>query len=266
MTFDRRKMLAGMVGFSGAAILPAVAKQHATDDFTHPFANASGAHEEIALLIYPQMTTLDLVGPHHFLSFMGGARIHLVTNQPDLSTVVTDTGIGIQPTMTIADCPQDLDLLFVPGGTGAVSAARDANTIAFLRNRGARARLISSVCTGSLLLGAAGLLRERRATSHWLVVDCLAQFGAKPVHQRVVKDSNVITAAGVSAGLDLGIFLVEQMRGRALAEAAVLVTEYDPNPPLHSGSVATARSEITHAVSNELRGFLEQAKSLSIKA
>ncbi|MEO5867666.1 MAG: DJ-1/PfpI family protein [Sphingomonas sp.] len=268
MTLDRRTMIAGVAGLAGAGALPVMsmaAGMSPQDDFSHPFRNAAGAHEQIALLLYPQMTILDLVGPYHFLCFMGGAKIHLVTNQPTLDPVVSDAGMGIRPSVTMADCPRDLDLVLVPGGTdGTLRAARDASTLAFLRDRGGRARFVSSVCTGSLVLGAAGLLRGKRATSHWNVVDCLAQFGAIPTHRRVVEDGNVITAAGVSAGLDSGVTLVERLRGRPLAEATVLASEYAPEPPLRGGSVGTARPEVRHAIDEALQRFTDQARTLRL--
>lgn len=167
----------------------------ATSDRTRTFA----------LVLYPDMTLLDLVGPLHFLAAIPGARTHLVTTRGDLAPVITDNGVAIVPNSTMRDCPSDLDVLFVPGGlNGTIAAARDAATLEFLRDRSARSRFTSSVCSGSIVLGAAGLLRGRRATSHWCAVEELARFGAIPSHERVVRDGPFITAAGVSAGLDLG--------------------------------------------------------------
>ena len=264
MTIDRREMLAAAAGLAGVTALAATAAGARDGDVTHAFQKRPGRQEQIALVLYPKMTVLDVVGPYHFLCFMSGAKVHLVTNQADLAPVVSDAGMGIIPTSTMADCPRDLDLVFVPGGTdGTLAAARDERTLAFLRDVGGHARFVSSVCTGSLILGAAGLLEGRRATSHWSVVNCLRQFGATPVHERVVEDGNVITAAGVSAGLDSGILLIERIRGRALAEAAVLATEYAPEPPLRGGTVKTARPEIVRAVSGDLRPFVDQAGKLA---
>lgn len=264
---DRRTMLAGAATLAagGASHVPGALETR--EDFAHPFANRGGEPRQIALLIYPGMTALDVLGPYHFMCFMGHARIHLVTNQPGLDLVVSDAGLGVRPTITMADCPAELDLVLVPGGTdGTLRAARDPATIAFLRDRGARARYVSSVCTGSVVLGAAGLLKGRRATSHWTVVDTLSQFGAIPTHRRVVEDGNLITAAGVSAGLDSGIILLERLHGRPLAEAAVLETEYAPDPPLRGGTAATARPEIARAVSEALRSFKTEVETLRIVA
>lgn len=262
MAMARRTLLVTLAAMTASSAFPLVPEE---EDFAHPFKRTSTRPEQIGLMLYPKMTVLDVVGPYHFLCFMGGAKAHLITNQPDLKPVVSDAGMGIQPTTTMADCPLDLDLLFVPGGTdGTLVAARDERTVNFLRDRGTRARFISSVCTGSLVLGAAGLLKGRRATSHWSVVDRLSQFGAIPINRRVVEDGNIITAAGVSAGLDSGILLLNRLRGRPLAEAAVLATQYAPEPSLHGGTTGTARPQIVQAVTEGLRAFSEQASSLRI--
>lgn len=264
---DRRMVLAGAAGVAACGTPAPPMPALAGEDYAHPFANPRGSHEQIGLLLYPGMTALDVLGPYHFLCFMGGAKIHLITNQPEMGLVVSDAGLGVQPTTTMAGCPRDLDLLLVPGGTdGTLRAARDADTIAFLRDRGSRARYVSSVCTGSLVLGVAGLLRGRRATSHWNVVDCLSEFGAVPTRRRVVEDGNLITAAGVSAGLDSGIILLERLRGRALAEAGVLATEYAPDPPLRGGGPLTARPDVVRGVNDALRSFTMEAHKLRLAA
>lgn len=193
--------------------------------------------EQVAILLYPGFTALDVFGPHHFFILMTGARVHLVaeTDQP----VATDSGVRVQPTKSFADCPEKLTVLLVPGGTlGTLSAARNPAVRDFLRSRGAHADWIASVCTGSLILGAAGLLDGYRATSHWLVRDQLKLFGATPVDERVVVDRNRVTGAGVTAGLDFGLTLVERLRGREYAQGVQLISEYDPQPPLDAGSVA----------------------------
>jgi putative intracellular protease/amidase len=221
--------------------------------------------EDIAMLLYPGMTALDFVGPHHFLGMMPGARMHLVTTQADLRPVPSDLGMGIQPTTTMADCPGDLAVLFAPGGIGGtLAAARDRRVLEFMRERGERARYVTSVCTGSLILGAAGLLRGRRATSHFSVVPQLAQFGAIPDRRRVVRDGKVITGAGVSAGLDFGATLVAELRGAPLAEFEVLMSEYAPEPPFQGGRPETARPEIARLVDEVLVGLVEGTRSLQV--
>lgn len=215
------------------------------------------------MLLYPGFTALDLVGPYHFLGGTG-AKVHLVTNQTGMQPVPSDIGMAIQPTATLADCPEDLTLLFIPGGTtGTIAAAQDRATLAFLKHQARSARYVTSVCTGSLVLGAAGLLRGRRATSHWSVVDTLARFGATPVRERVVRDGNLITGAGVSAGMDFGVTVVAELLGRQAAEAGVLIAEYAPEPPFATGSVESAPPELVTLLKQSLSGFVAQAERLA---
>ncbi|HZT03085.1 MAG TPA: DJ-1/PfpI family protein [Steroidobacteraceae bacterium] len=199
-------------------------------------------HDVIAQLVYPNMTALDLVGPHYMFALLMGAKVHLVAKTPD--PVKSDLGLTITPTTTFADCPRDLTVLFAPGGTGAVAAAGDPQTRAFIADRGKRAKYVTSVCTGSLILGAAGLLEGYRATSHWAARDLLADFGAIPTDQRVVRDRNRITGAGVTSGLDFGLTMVSELRDAFYAECAQLLAEYDPHPPFDSGSMHTAPAKV----------------------
>lgn len=224
---------------------------------------AQDGQDHIAMLLYPGFTALDFVGPLHFLGGMGGVTVHLVTNQPDLRPVPSDLGMAIQPTLTMADCPTDLTMLFTPGGTvGTLAAARDGATIEFMRHAASRATYVTSVCTGSLILGVAGALHGRRATSHWSVVPLLSQFGATPERSRVVRDGNVITGAGVSAGIDFGISLVKELRGEMMAEAGVLMAEYAPEPPVSGGTLETARPEISELLQAGLAEFVADASTL----
>lgn len=212
----------------------------------------------IALLAYPAMTALDLIGPHHILSMLPNVRVHLVAKT--LEPITSDLGLVITPSTTFADCPQQLEVLFTPGGTrGTLAAMEDAETLAFMRSRGAQARWITSVCTGSLILGAAGLLQGRRATSHWVARELLAQFGATPVAERVVQDGNVVTGAGVTAGLDFALTLMATMAGTEHARRVQLVAEYDPAPPFDSGSPARAGQATTEAMRTMLAPFVALA-------
>ena len=196
--------------------------------------------EEIAMLCYDGMTMLDLVGPQYFFASMMGARVHLVTKDPNLAPIQGDTGFAIVPTLSLADCPRDLDILFVPGGTaGTVRVMEDRAVIDALADLGGRAAYITGVCTGSMILGQAGLLAGRRATSHWATRHLLPDFGATPVDARVVQDGPVTTAAGVSAGLDFALALVGQIRGQPYAEALQLQAEYAPEPPFTAGTPET---------------------------
>lgn len=221
--------------------------------------------EQIAMLLYPGFTALDFAGPYHFLAGIPGARVHLVTNQDSLAPVRSDLGMAIQPTVTMDECPSDLTLIFAPGGTaGTLAAARDPATIAFVRDRAARATYVTSVCTGSLILGVAGLLAGKRATSHWCTVPLLDQFGAIPERRRVVRDGNLITGAGVSAGMDFGASLVAELRGRSMAEAGILMAEYAPEPPFPGGTLETARPQIAELLTASLAGFVTDAASLRV--
>jgi len=191
---------------------------------------------EIAMLLYPGLTLLDLIGPQTVFSWF--ANIHLVWKTKDL--VISDTGIGIQPSATFQTCPRELDVLFVPGGFGQNAIMGDGEVLAFLADRGGRARCITSVCSGSLLLGAAGLLKGYRATSHWAAREGLSAFGAEPVDARVVVDRNRITGGGVTAGIDFGLVLLAKLRGDEAAKLTQLAMEYDPEPPFNSGSPRNA--------------------------
>jgi cyclohexyl-isocyanide hydratase len=144
------------------------------------------------MLLYPQLTLLDLLGPQTVLS--AHAKIHLVWKTRDM--IRTDTGIGIQPNATLSECPKDLDVLFVPGGPGMNPVMKDPEVLAFLADRGARAKYVTSVCSGSVILGAAGLLRAYKATSHWAAIELLSLFGAERTEGRVVTDRNRITGGG----------------------------------------------------------------------
>lgn len=191
------------------------------------------------MLMYSGMTMLDLVGPLETLSQM--TDVHLVGLTTD--EMISDSGLPFRPTVSIADAPTDVDVLFVPGGEGTAAAMRSTETLEFLADRGARARYVTSVCTGSLVLGAAGLLRGYKATSHWATVHLLTHFGAEPTLGRVVVDRNRLTGGGVTAGIDFGLTLLAEMLGEPAARISQLMLEYDPQPPFDSGSPATADPE-----------------------
>lgn len=198
-------------------------------------------NEKIAMLLYPGFAALDLVGPHYLFSSMMGAEIYLISSANDLAPVKSGEGMQILPSHLQSECPQDLDILFVPGGTdGTVAAMKNPGFIGFIKDRGSRAKYVTSVCTGSLLLGKAGLLKGRKATSHWVTLDLLPELGAIPVKQRVVWDGNVVTGGGVTAGIDFGLQMVAALRGRQYAEAIQLQAEYNPMPPLNAGTPDSA--------------------------
>ncbi len=199
--------------------------------------------EQIAFLIYPEFTALDMVGPHYMLTSLMGATTHLVAKSRDI--VKSDAGLMFQPSATFEDCPADLDIICVPGGTaGTLAAMQDEATIRFLKDRGSRAKFVTSVCTGSLILGAAGLLTGYRATSHWVARSLLPIFGAIPADGRVVRDRNRITGGGVTAGIDFGLALVGQLRDREYAEGVQLLAEYAPEPPYDAGTPQRAPANV----------------------
>jgi cyclohexyl-isocyanide hydratase len=194
----------------------------------------------VAFLLFPGVTQLDLTGPAQVLSRLGNAKVDLVAKT--MEPVATDAGFALLPTATFADVPRT-DLLCVPGGFGTVPAMEDAETLAWIRQVAEDASWITSVCTGSLLLGAAGLLKGYRATCHWASRDQLAWFGAEPVAERVVFDRNRVTGGGVTAGIDFALALVAAIRGEAHARFVQLSLEYDPAPPFDAGSPERADAE-----------------------
>ncbi len=195
--------------------------------------------EQIAILVYPEFTALDALGPHYALAGMMGATVRFVakTLDPVPCEGASKGGFWVKPHLTFADVPERLDLLLVPGGlTGTFAAIEDPSVLRFIADRAATTRLVGSICTGSLILGAAGLLRGRRATSHWQTLVVLKDCGATPVEERIVFDGDDrVTAAGVSAGIDLGLELVRRYRGDFYAKGIQLLGEYDPQPPFPGG-------------------------------
>jgi cyclohexyl-isocyanide hydratase len=196
---------------------------------------------QIGMLLYPGLTQLDLTGPYEVLTRLPGAAVHLLwkTSGP----VRADSGMQIVATGTLGASP-DLDLLLVPGGPGQAELMADREVLDFLATQGQRARWVTSVCTGSLLLGAAGLLDGYRATTHWAYLEMLPLFGATPVSERVVIDRNRVTAGGVTAGIDFGLRLVAELGGEQIARAIQLGIEYDPAPPFRSGHPSVADPEL----------------------
>lgn len=198
----------------------------------------------IVVALFPQLTQLDFTGPAQVFARMTNTRVVLAAQT--LDPVMTDCGWAIVPTATFETAPAG-DIFFVPGGAGAFDAMLDQNVLKFVERQTRTASFVTSVCTGSFVLGAAGLLRGKRATSHWASLHMLKEFGAVPVEERVVSDGHVITGAGVSSGIDFALTLVERLRGQEAAERIQLTIEYDPEPPFHTGSAATAPAEWVQA-------------------
>lgn len=227
-------------------------------------ANWMGS-EQIAFLIYPSFTALDMVGPHYMFTNLMGATTHIVAKSA--AAVTSDTGLIFTPSKTFEDCPRDLDIICVPGGTsGTLAAMQDAETMRFLADRGSRAKYVTSVCTGSLLLGAAGLLNGYKATSHWLTRHFLPIFGATLEEGRVVRDRNRITGGGVTAGIDFGLSLVGQLRDRHYAESVQLLAEYAPEPPYDAGTPGKAPKEVATMMSDMFIDFRKQAETIGKEA
>lgn len=199
---------------------------------------------EIGMLLFPNMTQLDLTGPLQVFSAVPDVTIHLLWK--NLKPVTSDGVMMLTPTKTFADCPQ-LDVICVPGGYGTDDLVNDLEVLDFLRTQAQHARYLTSVCTGALVLGAAGLLQGYRAATHWTAMDSLEPFGAIPTKKRVVVDRNRITGGGVTAGIDFALTLVEELFDRATAEAVQLRLEYNPSPPFDAGSPDTAPAEVVDA-------------------
>lgn len=198
----------------------------------------------IAFLLFPNVTQLDLTGPAQVLSRLGNARVDLVWKTRD--PVMTDAGFAILPTATLAEVPHP-DILCVPGGFGINDVIADDAVMAWVAAAGARATWVTSVCTGSLILGAAGLLTGYRAGCHWGQREMLRLFGADPVDARTVVDRNRVTGGGVTAGIDFALTLTALIRGEAHAKMVQLSLEYDPAPPFDAGSPASAGADLVAA-------------------
>jgi len=205
----------------------------------------------VAMLVYPNMTQLDLTGPFEVFSRFPEIRIDLVWKD---ETPVLASGLAITPTATFDRCPPT-DILFVPGGPGQLALMDDGEVLAFLKRQAADALYVTSVCTGSLLLAAAGLLGGYRATCHWLSLSQLEIFGATPVSERVVIDRNRITGGGVTAGIDFGLRLAAELFGEGRAKLVQLQMEYDPAPPFPGGSPSTAEPELVAQVRTFVADF-----------
>jgi transcriptional regulator GlxA family with amidase domain len=200
----------------------------------------------IAILIFEKLTALDAIGPYEVLSGVPGWTVEFVAPEPGpkridsgATALVADRGI---------DEVSEADVVLVPGGEGNRPLLRDERVLGWLREIDAGTRYTTSVCTGALVLGAAGLLEGRRATTHWLFREQLRDFGAEPVTERVVEDGKLITAAGVSSGIDMALRLVDREAGPEVAQAVQLSIEYDPEPPFDAGSPEKAPAGIVDAV------------------
>ncbi|MBO9099733.1 MULTISPECIES: DJ-1/PfpI family protein [unclassified Rhizobium] len=217
----------------------------------------------IGLVLFPNLTQLDLTGPAEVFGFMPGAEV--VYLWKTLDPVSAARGMKIMPSETFDDC-QQLDVICVPGGPGQIELMDDEATLQFLRRIAPACRLVTSVCTGSLVLAAAGLLEGYRATSHWSSLDQLALLGAEPVAARVVRDRNRITGAGVTSGIDFALEVVAELFGPVVAQEIQLQMEYDPEPPFQSGSPRSAPPEVVSAVKARNAEFIERRRQATMQA
>lgn len=211
----------------------------------------------IGFLLFPNVTQLDMTGPVQILSRVPGAQTHLVWKRRE--PVETDARFTINPTVSFDDCPQ-LDVLCVPGGFGVSDMMHDSAVLDFLRRQAEGARYVTSVCNGSLLLGAAGLLKGYRSACHWMWRDYLHRFGAEPVAERVVRDRNRISGGGVTAGIDFGLTLAAELAGEETAKMLQLAFEYDPQPPFDCGTPDKAGGEVVARLRALQRDRLEKAE------
>jgi len=218
---------------------------------------------EIGILIYPNVTQLDATGPAQVLARVPGATVRMIWKTRD--PIPTDAGFAIVPNTTFADCPR-LDVICVPGGGGQVALMNDPETLDFLRRQAATARYVTSVCTGSLILGAAGLLKGYKSACHWAWRDMLTDFGATPVAERVVRDRNRISGGGVTAGIDFGLTVAAELAGEEIAKSIQLVLEYDPQPPFDSGSPEKAGAERVARIRERLAPLLETRRKANAEA
>jgi cyclohexyl-isocyanide hydratase len=212
------------------------------------------------MMIFPRLTQLDMTGPYEVLARLQDTTVELIARAH--GPVKTDRGMEIVPTTTYADCPP-LDIIMVPGGPGQQDLMEDEEALSFLRKQAAGAKFITSVCTGSLVLAAAGLLKGKRATCHWAAIDNLALMGAIPVRERVVVDGNVVTGAGVASGIDFGLRLAAILEGEVVAREIQLQIEYDPDPPFDSGSPKTAKPETVEALKKRLTKLGEERRAVA---
>ncbi len=215
---------------------------------------------EIGFLVFPNVQQLDLTGPYEAFASWPGARVRLVWKT--LDPVLSSTRLALTPDIAFEACPQ-LDVLCIPGGAGINALMADEETLRFVRRQAEGARFVTSVCTGALVLGAAGLLKEKRATTHWASHHLLEKLGAVAVHERVVSDGKLMTGGGVTAGIDFALTLIAELAGREVAEAIQLNLEYAPAPPFAGGHPSTAPAAVVDMVRARLAPIVKERERLA---
>ncbi|WP_208454629.1 DJ-1/PfpI family protein [Jannaschia marina] len=219
---------------------------------------------KFAMLVHPKMIMQDLIGPMTVFNLCMGTN-HLVWK--DATPVASELGISVMPTETYETCPRDVDVLFVPGGlAGTIELMQDSETLAFLQDVASTATYVTSVCTGALVLGAAGLLQGKRATSHWYVRDMLTHFGAIQTEGRVVEDGRVLTGGGVTAGIDFGLTIASRLRGDDWARRIMLTLEYAPEPPFIGGTPEQAEADHVASILDRRGRILAEAERVAREA
>ncbi|NBB09954.1 DJ-1/PfpI family protein [Pseudomonas sp. SLFW] len=213
----------------------------------------------IGLLVFPKVQQLDLTGPYDVFASLPGVTVHLVWK--NLDPLLSSTGLSLIPTQTYESCP-DLDVICVPGGVGIDALLDDAESLAFIQHQAKNSQYVTSVCTGALVLGAAGLLEGKRATTHWASHSLLEKFGAIPVHERVVRDGNLMTGGGVTAGIDFALTLISELFDADTAQAVQLQIEYAPAQPFDSGRPDTAPAHILALAQQRAAAGLEARRQI----
>ncbi len=217
----------------------------------------------IGLVLFPNLTQLDLTGPAEVFGRMPGAKVQLLWKS--IGPVTSDRGMRILPDATFDSC-RSLDVICVPGGPGQIALMEDDETLHFLRRIAPGCRLVTSVCTGSLVLGAAGLLIGYQATCHWSSLDQLGLLGAHPVANRVVRDRSRITGAGVTSGIDFALTVVGELAGSGIAQGIQLQMEYDPEPPYRTGSPRSAPAELLASTRETIAPFIAMRRAATERA
>ncbi|WP_247258176.1 isonitrile hydratase [Pseudomonas moorei] len=218
---------------------------------------------QIGFLLFPQVQQLDLTGPYDVLASLPDVKVHLVWK--DLMPITGSTGLMLKPTVTFDDCPA-LDVICIPGGSGVGALMEDDRTLAFIKSQAANARYVTSVCTGALVLGAAGLLKGKRATTHWAYHELLAPLGAIAVKDRVVRDGNLLTGGGITAGIDFALTLAAELFDKDTAQLVQLQLEYAPAPPFAAGSPETAPANVLEEARKRATGSLKLRAEITERA
>ena len=218
---------------------------------------------QIGFLLFPQLQQLDLTGPYDVLASLPDVKVQLIWK--DLVPVTASTGLMLKPSVTFDDCPA-LDVICIPGGSGVGPLMEDDETLDFIRGQAANARYVTSVCTGALVLGAAGLLKGKRATTHWAYHDLLTPLGAIAVKDRVVRDGNLLTGGGITAGIDFALTLAAELFDKDMAQLVQLQLEYAPAPPFASGSPETAPGSVLEQARQRAAGSLKLRGEITARA